>query len=257
MGARDQELRAPTSLPPLHSQAKGVYEKVGEATETALTTLVEKMNVFNTDVRNLSKVERANACNSVSPAAPSRGVLLQPRRRLQAGPKEAGQGPCTSCWDPNQDRQVASPQVFSVRLPFNRTRCPWTSTVLSTAQLQHPLMNLKSLPPVLSLVGKKWNCTQKRATHPGAAPTSAITPMSLEATCFYQISRPDLGFVTTACSFTSPCQVDTPDSVSLTLSSCSSHLLSVYIESLWGVTIPTSPSLMYACVCKMLLCVCQ
>lgn len=48
------------------SQTKGVYEKVGEATETALTTLVEKMNVFNTDVRSLSKVERANACNSVS-----------------------------------------------------------------------------------------------------------------------------------------------------------------------------------------------
>ncbi|KAL4684598.1 hypothetical protein H8958_018221 [Nasalis larvatus] len=47
------------------NEAKGVYEKVGEATETALTTLVEKMNVFNTDVRNLSKVERANACNSV------------------------------------------------------------------------------------------------------------------------------------------------------------------------------------------------
>lgn len=47
-------------------QTKGVYEKVGEATETALTTLVEKMNVFNTEVRNLSKVERANACNSVS-----------------------------------------------------------------------------------------------------------------------------------------------------------------------------------------------
>ncbi|KAL7990046.1 hypothetical protein Chor_012712 [Crotalus horridus] len=36
--------------------SKGVFEKVGEATETALTCLVEKMNVFNTDVRNLSKV---------------------------------------------------------------------------------------------------------------------------------------------------------------------------------------------------------
>lgn len=47
------------------NEAKGIYEKVGEATETALTTLVEKMNVFNTDVRSLSKVERANACNSV------------------------------------------------------------------------------------------------------------------------------------------------------------------------------------------------
>lgn len=47
------------------NEAKGVFEKVGEATETALTTLVEKMNVFNTDVKSLSKVERANACNSV------------------------------------------------------------------------------------------------------------------------------------------------------------------------------------------------
>ncbi|XP_067992768.1 LOW QUALITY PROTEIN: sarcoplasmic/endoplasmic reticulum calcium ATPase 1-like, partial [Melanerpes formicivorus] len=48
-----------------YNESKGVYEKVGEATETALTCLVEKMNVFNTDVRNLSKVERANACNAV------------------------------------------------------------------------------------------------------------------------------------------------------------------------------------------------
>ncbi|MGH0151978.1 UNVERIFIED_CONTAM: hypothetical protein FKN15_040263 [Acipenser sinensis] len=46
-------------------ESKGIYEKVGEATETALTTLVEKMNVFKTDVRHLSKVERAGACNSV------------------------------------------------------------------------------------------------------------------------------------------------------------------------------------------------
>ncbi|GCB85531.1 hypothetical protein scyTo_0026224 [Scyliorhinus torazame] len=46
-------------------QAKGVFEKVGEATETALVCLVEKMNVFNTDVRSMTKVERANACNSV------------------------------------------------------------------------------------------------------------------------------------------------------------------------------------------------
>lgn len=47
-------------------QAKGVYEKVGEATETALTCLVEKMNVFDTDLKGMTKIERANACNSVS-----------------------------------------------------------------------------------------------------------------------------------------------------------------------------------------------
>uniref|UniRef100_A0A8B9K8H0 Calcium-transporting ATPase n=1 Tax=Astyanax mexicanus TaxID=7994 RepID=A0A8B9K8H0_ASTMX len=49
-----------------YNESKGVYEKVGEATETALTCLVEKMNVFDTDVRSLSRIERANACNSVN-----------------------------------------------------------------------------------------------------------------------------------------------------------------------------------------------
>uniref|UniRef100_A0A8C9UYC0 Calcium-transporting ATPase n=1 Tax=Scleropages formosus TaxID=113540 RepID=A0A8C9UYC0_SCLFO len=48
-----------------YNEAKGVYEKVGEATETALTTLVEKMNVFKSDLSKMSKVERAGACNAV------------------------------------------------------------------------------------------------------------------------------------------------------------------------------------------------
>lgn len=50
-------------------QTKGVYEKVGEATETALCCLVEKMNVFNTDLAGLSPAERATACCSVSVCA--------------------------------------------------------------------------------------------------------------------------------------------------------------------------------------------
>ncbi|XP_038615194.1 sarcoplasmic/endoplasmic reticulum calcium ATPase 3 isoform X2 [Tachyglossus aculeatus] len=48
-----------------YNEAKKVYEKVGEATETALTCLVEKMNVFDVDLRSLSEVERASASNSV------------------------------------------------------------------------------------------------------------------------------------------------------------------------------------------------
>uniref|UniRef100_A0A3B4EFZ6 Calcium-transporting ATPase n=1 Tax=Pygocentrus nattereri TaxID=42514 RepID=A0A3B4EFZ6_PYGNA len=48
-----------------YNESKKIYEKVGEATETALCCLVEKMNVFKTSVRNLSSVERANACCSV------------------------------------------------------------------------------------------------------------------------------------------------------------------------------------------------
>ncbi|XP_035275848.1 sarcoplasmic/endoplasmic reticulum calcium ATPase 2 [Anguilla anguilla] len=48
-----------------YNEAKGVYEKVGEATETALCCLVEKMNVFDTDLRGLTPAERATACCSV------------------------------------------------------------------------------------------------------------------------------------------------------------------------------------------------
>ncbi|KAJ3605514.1 hypothetical protein NHX12_027560 [Muraenolepis orangiensis] len=48
-----------------YNEAKCVFEKVGEATETALTCLVEKMNVFDTELKGLSKIERANTCNSV------------------------------------------------------------------------------------------------------------------------------------------------------------------------------------------------
>jgi len=44
-------------------QAKGVYEKVGEATETALTVLVEKMNPFNIDKSSLTKKDLGTACN--------------------------------------------------------------------------------------------------------------------------------------------------------------------------------------------------
>ncbi|XP_015245317.1 PREDICTED: sarcoplasmic/endoplasmic reticulum calcium ATPase 1 isoform X2 [Cyprinodon variegatus] len=48
-----------------YNESKKIFEKVGEATETALCCLVEKMNVFNSNVKNLSKIERANACCSV------------------------------------------------------------------------------------------------------------------------------------------------------------------------------------------------
>ena len=46
-------------------QARDAYEKVGEATETALTVLVEKLNVFGTNLAGKSKAELANACNDV------------------------------------------------------------------------------------------------------------------------------------------------------------------------------------------------
>lgn len=42
-----------------------MYEKVGEATETALTVLVEKMDYYNTDKSGLNKREKGTACNHV------------------------------------------------------------------------------------------------------------------------------------------------------------------------------------------------
>ena len=42
-------------------QEKGVYEKVGEATETALVVLSEKMNVTAVDCKKLSRKEFATA----------------------------------------------------------------------------------------------------------------------------------------------------------------------------------------------------
>lgn len=48
-----------------YNESKGVYEKVGEATETALACLVEKMNVYNTDKAGLSKKELGMVCNNV------------------------------------------------------------------------------------------------------------------------------------------------------------------------------------------------
>lgn len=43
---------------------KEIYEKVGEATETALVVLVEKMNVFKQDMSKLNKAELCNAANA-------------------------------------------------------------------------------------------------------------------------------------------------------------------------------------------------
>ncbi|XP_035826972.1 calcium-transporting ATPase sarcoplasmic/endoplasmic reticulum type [Aplysia californica] len=48
-----------------YNDAKDMYEKVGEATETALTVLVEKLNFYNTDKSILNKREKGTVCNHV------------------------------------------------------------------------------------------------------------------------------------------------------------------------------------------------
>ena len=47
----------------ISSQAKNVYEKVGEATETALTVLTEKVNCLGIDKAGLKKKELGTYVN--------------------------------------------------------------------------------------------------------------------------------------------------------------------------------------------------
>merc|ERR1711976_931813 len=47
-----------------YNAAKSVYEKVGEATETALTVLVEKLNVYGKNLSSLSASQKCSAVNS-------------------------------------------------------------------------------------------------------------------------------------------------------------------------------------------------
>lgn len=46
-----------------YNESKGLYEKVGEATETALSVFVEKMNVYRVSKSGLTKKELGMICN--------------------------------------------------------------------------------------------------------------------------------------------------------------------------------------------------
>lgn len=48
-----------------YNDTKKIYEKVGEATETALVILAEKMNVYGTPKTGLSPRDLGNVCNRV------------------------------------------------------------------------------------------------------------------------------------------------------------------------------------------------
>uniref|UniRef100_A0A0K0E519 Calcium-transporting ATPase n=1 Tax=Strongyloides stercoralis TaxID=6248 RepID=A0A0K0E519_STRER len=48
-----------------YNDTKKCYEKIGEATETALVVLAEKMNVYDTNKSGLSQRDLGNACNRV------------------------------------------------------------------------------------------------------------------------------------------------------------------------------------------------
>jgi Ca2+ transporting ATPase len=75
-----------------------VFEKVGEATETALTVLVEKMNVFNTDKSRLSPQELAMASNTIIRQKYRKDFTLEfsrDRKSMSAYVTSTGQGDTT------------------------------------------------------------------------------------------------------------------------------------------------------------------
>ena len=90
-------------------QAKGVFEKVGEATETALTVLVEKMNPFNVDKSSLTSKDLGTACNQAIQAAWRKEFTLEFSRDRKSmscfcqplKPSKLGPGPkmfVKVCW---------------------------------------------------------------------------------------------------------------------------------------------------------------
>ncbi|KAI4822606.1 hypothetical protein KUCAC02_008138 [Chaenocephalus aceratus] len=115
-----------------YNEAKGIYEKVGEATETALSCLVEKMNVFDTEVRGLSKVERANACCSVIKQLMKKEFTLEFSRdrksmSVYCSPAKSGKAPVG-----NKMFIKGAPEGVIDRCAYVRvgtTRLPLTGTV--------------------------------------------------------------------------------------------------------------------------------
>lgn len=59
------------------NETKGFYEKVGEATETALVCLVEKMNMGNINKSPLSRRQLATVCNGQIQASVNKDFTLE------------------------------------------------------------------------------------------------------------------------------------------------------------------------------------
>ncbi|KAJ3588921.1 hypothetical protein NHX12_009774 [Muraenolepis orangiensis] len=118
-----------------YNETKGVYEKVGEATETALTTLVEKMNVFKSNVTGLSKVERAGYCNSVIKQLMKKEFTLEFSRD-----RKSMSVYCTPTQQGSQSKMFikGAPESVIERCQYLRVG---TGKVLLTAALREQLLN--------------------------------------------------------------------------------------------------------------------
>ncbi len=121
-----------------YNETKKIYEKVGEATETALTVLVEKMNVFNTNKSVLNNSELAMCCNNVIRQKYRKEITLEFSRDRKS---------MSVYCEPNQPKSNTGPKLFVKGAPEGVIdRCTHvrvgTSKVPMTPQVKAEILKL-------------------------------------------------------------------------------------------------------------------
>ena len=105
-------------------QAKSMYEKVGEATETALTVLCEKMNVYGINKAGMSKKEIGTVCNQNIQSMWKKEFTLEFSRDRKSM--------SSYCLPIKQTKLGPGPKMF-VKVPYNNTSSNYYLFVYSTA----------------------------------------------------------------------------------------------------------------------------
>jgi Ca2+ transporting ATPase len=115
---------------------------VGEATETALTVLVEKMNVFNTDKSRLSPQELAMASNTIIRQKYRKEFTLEfsrDRKSMSAYVTTAAKGPNSTGQSSNKMFVKGAPESVIERC--THIRCG-TQKVPMTSQIKQEILKL-------------------------------------------------------------------------------------------------------------------
>ncbi|XP_062509456.1 sarcoplasmic/endoplasmic reticulum calcium ATPase 1-like isoform X2 [Corticium candelabrum] len=121
-----------------YNQARGSFEKVGEATEAALITLVEKLNLTGVDKSALSKMQLCNACSEDVAKGVTKSFTLEFSRDRKS----------MSVYVESTDSSRAGPKMFVKGAPESiLDRCSFvrvsgTRKVPITDQLKEKIMEL-------------------------------------------------------------------------------------------------------------------
>ncbi|CAF4958838.1 unnamed protein product, partial [Rotaria socialis] len=125
-----------------YNEAKKIFEKVGEATETALTVLVEKMNVYNTDKSRLSPQELAMASNTIIRQKYRKDFTLEfsrDRKSMSSYVTTTAKGVSSASQSPNKMFVKGAPESVIDRCTHIRVG---TQKVPMTPQIRQEIMKL-------------------------------------------------------------------------------------------------------------------